>query len=510
MKAGALAVALVALAAAGSASSARLDRFVGRVVASDRADPQLVNAWGLAASPSGPWWVANEARASSTLYDGNGRKQALNVRVIGGPTGVVYYGGHGFLVREGGAAGSARFLYACEDGTIRAWSPVVPDSWSTEAVVAVDDGPTGALFRGLTLAHERLYVADFHNARVLVYDSRWRPITACMRATGGVPFLMRELVDALAEGRIAPTAEAARHVERIGGRSVGRSIRLRLRRLPEPAGRFARALAVLEQSGLHEASQLAGLADAEGADAAELLAAAGILEPGRPLTFSHPIVRSGIYTDLTSSERAHDHARAARILAEQPGNTERVAQHLLSGEPAGDAWVVDRLREVAHAAVCHGAPESASAFLRRALAEPPTQADRSLLLLELGVAEASAGLDGWPEHLQGAVDAAPNPEAAARAARVLARALNRAQRYEEAVEVLDRAAAELDGRDPALALELEAGAVIAGLNDPSTAPAMGSRRAALREPARDPEAPAELLGVASFISVLGNEPVEVG
>jgi uncharacterized protein (TIGR03118 family) len=176
VKALAVAVAIAALAAAGSASSARFDRFVGRTVASDRTDRELINAWGLAASPTGPWWVANEARASSTLYDGAGRKQALTVRVDGGPTGVVYYGGRGFVVHEGRAAGPARFLYACEDGTVRAWSPVVPDSWSTQAVVAVDDGPTGALFRGLTLAHDRLYVADFHNARVLVYDSRWRPV----------------------------------------------------------------------------------------------------------------------------------------------------------------------------------------------------------------------------------------------------------------------------------------------------------------------------------------------
>jgi uncharacterized protein (TIGR03118 family) len=176
VKVAAVAVAIAALAAAGSASSARSDRYAVRAVASDRSDPQLVNAWGLAASPTGPWWVANEARASSTLYGGDGRKQALTVRVVGGPTGVVYYGGGGFVVREGRAAGPARFLYACEDGTIRAWSPVVPDSWSTEAVVAVDDGPTGAIFRGLTIAHERLYVADFHNARVLVYDSRWRRV----------------------------------------------------------------------------------------------------------------------------------------------------------------------------------------------------------------------------------------------------------------------------------------------------------------------------------------------
>ena len=53
----------------------------------------LVNAWGIAASPTGPWWTANEARGSSTLYSGSGRKQLLTVTVDGGPTGVAYYGG---------------------------------------------------------------------------------------------------------------------------------------------------------------------------------------------------------------------------------------------------------------------------------------------------------------------------------------------------------------------------------------------------------------------------------
>jgi uncharacterized protein (TIGR03118 family) len=176
MRAGAVAVVIAALAAAGSASSARFDRFVLRPLVSDRADAQLVNAWGLAASRTGPWWVANEARSSSTLYDGSGRKQALRVSVPGGPTGVVFYGGSGFRVRDGGSAAPARFLYACEDGMIRGWSPVVPDSWSTEAVVAVDAGGSAAVFRGLALARERLYATDFHNARVLVFDSHWRRV----------------------------------------------------------------------------------------------------------------------------------------------------------------------------------------------------------------------------------------------------------------------------------------------------------------------------------------------
>ena len=336
-------------------------------------------------------------------------------------------------------------------------------------------------------------------------------IDACLRATRGTPFLMRVLVEALNEEGIAPTAESAHHVERIGARTVGRSIRLRLRRLPEPAGRLARALAILEQADLLQAARLAGLEEHEAADAAELLAGAGILESSRPLTFIHPIVRTGIYSDLTGTERAQGHRRAAEVLAEQPGEGERVAQHLLISEPAADAWVAERLLEAARAAERNGAPDSAAVFLRRVLDEPPAAEDQSALLLELGMAEASAGLAGWSEHLQQAVDAAPNAVAAAEAAMVLAHALSRAQRHGEAVEVLDRASSALDSRHDELALQLEAAAVVPGINDPVTASSVAVRGEMLRDRAAgDSAAPPELLAAAAFISVLTNEPAEIG
>jgi uncharacterized protein (TIGR03118 family) len=59
---------------------------------------------------------------------------------------------------------------------IRGWAPTVPHGWSDEAVVAYDSGASGAVFRGLALARGHLYVADFHNARVLEFDSRWHRI----------------------------------------------------------------------------------------------------------------------------------------------------------------------------------------------------------------------------------------------------------------------------------------------------------------------------------------------
>jgi DNA-binding CsgD family transcriptional regulator len=335
-------------------------------------------------------------------------------------------------------------------------------------------------------------------------------VDACLLATRGTPFLVRVLVEALSEEGITPTAEGARHVERIGSRTVGRSIRLRLRRLPEHAGRLARALAVLEQSDPLPAARLAGLDEAEAAEAADLLTNAGILETGRPLTFIHPIVRSGIYSELSGAERSQGHRRAARLLAELPGAQERVARHLLVSEPAGDGWVCEQLVEVACAAGKQGAPESEAVFLRRALAEPPPPGDRFALLIDLGMAEASAGLADWPEHLQQAVDAAPNPEVAGVYALVLGLALSRAQRFAEAVTVLDRAATSATP-DSDLALALEAAAVGAALNDPRAAPSVALRfETLLARAAGDSAAPPELLAAAAFISVLTNDPAEVG
>ena len=64
---------------------------------------------------------------------------------------------------------------------------------------------------------------------------------------------------------------------------------------------------------------------------------------------------------------------------------------------------------------------------------------------------------------------------------VLAHALSRAQRFAEAVEVLDRASSSLDSRHSELALLLEAAAVVPAMNDPVTAPSVGLRHETLRE-----------------------------
>jgi uncharacterized protein (TIGR03118 family) len=144
-------------------------------------DPNLVNAWGLVAGPSTPWWVANNASETSTLYDGAGTPLPLVVQVLGAPTGTVFNGSSGFVVSHKGESGPSLFLFAGETGTIRGWNPNVPSpAPSTKAFKVVDMSGQGAIFKGLAIANTaaggRLYATDFHNGRVDVWDGNFNPV----------------------------------------------------------------------------------------------------------------------------------------------------------------------------------------------------------------------------------------------------------------------------------------------------------------------------------------------
>jgi uncharacterized protein (TIGR03118 family) len=148
----------------------------------DHTDPNLVNAWGLVASATSRWWVADNETAVSTLYNGTGTPQSLIVSVPGAPTGIVFNGGGSFVVSSGAASGPARFIFASEDGTISGWNPAVPPpAPSHQAIVAVDNSAAGANYKGLAIAStasgDFLYAADFHNARVDVFGGNFQPAT---------------------------------------------------------------------------------------------------------------------------------------------------------------------------------------------------------------------------------------------------------------------------------------------------------------------------------------------
>jgi uncharacterized protein (TIGR03118 family) len=159
-------------------------------------DPNLHNPWGLAAGPSGPWWVSDNAHdfggmphppGASTLYNGAGQPLPLVVNIptgsaspsgsIGSPTGIVFNGTDQFVVSQGSSSGSALFIFATMDGTISGWSPKVN---FTNAVKVVDNS-SFADYEGLALANNGsgnfLYATDFATGNIDVFNSDFHPTT---------------------------------------------------------------------------------------------------------------------------------------------------------------------------------------------------------------------------------------------------------------------------------------------------------------------------------------------
>ena len=151
-------------------------------------DPNLVNPWGLAASATGEWWVANEGTGTSTLYK-TSTSPLTSISLVasvppssassprGAPTGIVYNPGGGFEVSKNGKTGSSEFLFATADGTISGWSPSVDP---THSVVEATD--PGAIYLGLAIATDRqgetlLYAADFAKGTIDVYNQGFQLVT---------------------------------------------------------------------------------------------------------------------------------------------------------------------------------------------------------------------------------------------------------------------------------------------------------------------------------------------
>src|SRR5580692_10080099 len=125
---------------------------------------------------------------------------------------------------------------------------------------------------------------------------------ACWEATGGTPFLVRTLVEALREEQITPVTASAASVQHVVTATLDRWTMLRLVRLGPDATRLARAVAVLERADLDQVARLAGLAVPDAARAADLLVRAGVLDEG-PLCFAHPLLRRAVYRDIAINER---------------------------------------------------------------------------------------------------------------------------------------------------------------------------------------------------------------
>jgi DNA-binding CsgD family transcriptional regulator len=282
---------------------------------------------------------------------------------------------------------------------------------------------------------------------------------ACHEETGGNPLLLRELVHAIAVEGVVPIEANVPHLRELEARAGSRAVSLRLAWLPPEATALAQAVAVLgDDSDLRQAAELAGVDEETASEALAALVRVDVLRPQQPLGFVHPLIRAAVYESLTSLEREQGHERAAALLAAAGAEPERVAAQLLRSPPAGNTQTVARLREAARRAGTRGASESAVAYLRRALAEPPDAADRPDVLVELGSAEIRVSGEAAVEHLQEARELIDDPVKKAEIALLLGRQLY-LLRGEESDAVLTQALVDLDGADAELERLLQAGLI---------------------------------------------------
>jgi len=160
-------------------------------------DPDLVNAWGLSASPGtnsapgSPLWVSDNGTDVTTLYSGatatTVNKVPLTVSIpSGAPTGQVFNSDlnpNDFVVSDSaGHSARALFLFDTEAGSIAGWNPGVgaaapPSTVAEEPVTNF----ANAVYKGLAIAQASdgntyLYATNFRSGRVEVYNSKFVPV----------------------------------------------------------------------------------------------------------------------------------------------------------------------------------------------------------------------------------------------------------------------------------------------------------------------------------------------
>jgi uncharacterized protein (TIGR03118 family) len=173
-------------------------------------DAQLVNSWGMTRSSGSTWWVSDNLKGVSTLYNGHGQKQSLVVTIppadpnnkktpIGSPTGAVSNASTTDFLLD--PKDPALFMFATLDGTIAAWNPNVAitngaKAPSTHAVTVVMTHD-GSSYFGLTVGSidgkPYLYAANFTKGRVDVYDNAFHPVNLKGKDDENEPFTDRDL-----------------------------------------------------------------------------------------------------------------------------------------------------------------------------------------------------------------------------------------------------------------------------------------------------------------------------
>ena len=163
-------------------------------------DAGLVNAWGLAYSPTSPFWVSSNGTGTANLYNVNPATQATtkNALTVTIPDGQVT----GQVFNSAGAAAfnGDNFLFVSETGTISGWRNALGTTAERLQIGSPNDVYKGAAFASLA-SGGYLYAANFRAGTIDV-----------LKGTAGAPDLTGHFTDPGLPSGFAPF-----NIQNLGG-----------------------------------------------------------------------------------------------------------------------------------------------------------------------------------------------------------------------------------------------------------------------------------------------------
>lgn len=155
-------------------------------------DINLVNAWGIVNYDDSLWITSNNTGLILN-YNYQGETVSHPIVVpgintnIGTPTGIIKNTSSGFVISSGINSASSLFLIATDNGTVAGYNALVDEN---NAITKIDNSANSAVYKGLAVADDKLFVADFYNNRIDVFDFNFNPVI-------GLPFVDGDLSDPL-------------------------------------------------------------------------------------------------------------------------------------------------------------------------------------------------------------------------------------------------------------------------------------------------------------------------
>ncbi|SER22497.1 helix-turn-helix transcriptional regulator [Lentzea albida] len=274
---------------------------------------------------------------------------------------------------------------------------------------------------------------------------------ALLDGTGGCPTVTHHFLSVMRDRSVVPDHNAVSTLLRPESENLGQSLLARLNRQSPELVEVAKAIAVVEPSGLDLLTAVLDVGDGETADRVRQLGGMGVLTPDGELRFTHRVIKNTIESAISYREREDLHARAARFLHHRRAPAPVVAHHVLRTSARLGAWAVDVLSAAARTAVGEGDPRSGAKLLTRALAEDLSTAERNDVVLRLGLAEACFDPQMAVVHLEEGMAGLDDPATLLKAACRLTQVLYFDGAYDTASEVLRRTRAVIGQDDPVAA-----------------------------------------------------------